>query len=949
VVLTLVRDPESKFVTKKQGERNKMHYFKWVVLTSLLAAAPACAESTNQWYLRGPEGGYAYRVGIDPVSNRVLAGGAAGIFRFNSAGGVWEYANAGAPTSFVGDIVKTATASFINSGGVVARSTDGGATWIVVSDPAMGAAVYSMATSPNAPNRVYVAVDTGGNDNANGLWVSDNLGATWTQRAISAGGKLRLVRASPTDANIVYVGNEVDQNGIAQLYRSSDGGITFVDPNPVLQSGGNSNVGLEFIDVAQDPFDANRVVALTAPPPEAFTDKSQGGQVFVSHDGGVTFDAGSNNNFVLAPETVGGAEPRAVVFDRNTVNVVYFATTWGLFKSVNSPPALVSSGMMQLGTRPSGAHPFDEVDSLTQQADGTLFAGTSSGGVYRSNNGAASWTSLTTGYTGLNYRMFAFQPNNTGVVLAGSADPSNISAVFRSIDGGATWSRSTSGLNAASVRGLAFSPANASLVIAAGFSQANVGGESTRGVWRSTDAGATWSSVTDGGIGFQNKRIVVFDPNDGNRVLVTSALRVNLSINAGVNWVNSVGSPASFGGLPFSNNPDLSILGLAAGPKSGGGTRFYIGVSNNAPPGSPLPVPCQSDSLLPCKGGVYYSDDGGFHWTRGTGITDDSAWYVSAGATPGTVFAGQGLGPGYSGGVFKSTDYGATWTDSSAGLTCRNILSQIAADPTDNSVAWTACTFTDVAHPGGIFRSNDAGASWVPYGRGLRNPSVTWLTIDPADHDHLLATSLEGVQEMHFAADSDQDGIPDSEEAAVAPNGDANGDNIPDATQANVASTGVAAPLLPIKVSATAANDYVVVEVQNAAAVDNGKCQFVSDLVVAPTNEIPPFKGMLPGAPIVHFILPNCEQATVKIRYSGVTSYPLGVFGSYSPTLAGDASTIKWGLLPANAASVDGNGLWTLHLDQNSYGNVYANDSGSILFQGVPGTDRVFGSGFESN
>ena len=223
------------------------------------------------------------------------------------------------------------------------------------------------------------------------------------------------------------------------------------------------------------------------------------------------------------------------------------------------------------------------------------------------------------------------------------------------------------------------------------------------------------------------------------------------------------------------------------------------------------------------------------------------------------------------------------------------------------------------------------------------------MTIDPTDHNHLLAATSEGVQEMHFSADSDQDGIPDSEEAAVAPNGDANGDDIPDATQANVASSAVAAPLLPIRLSAPAVNNYVVVEVQNAAPVDNGKCQFVSDLVVTPTNEIPPFKGALPGAPIVRFILPNCEQATVTIRYSAVTSYPVGVFGSYSPTLAGDASTIKWGLLPASAASVDGNGLWTLHLDQNSYGNVYANDSGNILFQGVPGTDRVFGSGFESN
>jgi len=252
-------------------------------------------------------------------------------------------------------------------------------------------------------------------------------------------------------------------------------------------------------------------------------------------------------------------------------------------------------------------------------------------------------------------------------------------------------------------------------------------------------------------------------------------------------------------------------------------------------------------------------------------------------------------------------------------------------------------------HPGGIFRTNDGGATWVPYGRGLRSPAILWMAIDPADGGHVLAGGLEGIHEMHFAADSDQDGIPDSEEAAVAPNGDANLDTVSDATQANVASTVVTQPPpAPLRVSTpTVDAGYAVVEVQNAALVDDGKCQTVSDLVVVPAEEIALSNRMVQAAPTIRFILPNCEQATVSIRYSATTDYPIGVFGSYSPVTAGDAATIKWGLLAGSVASVDNNGLWTLHLQQNSYGNVYAHDTGSILFQGAPGKDSIFTSSFD--
>ena len=495
-------------------------YF-FVLFGALIASSLPAVEATNQWYLRGPEGGFARDVSIDS-SGHVMAGGNAGMFRYNTGTSAWDYSNAGMPTPYVGDFAQTAGATFVNSDGFLARTTNGGDTWINLSGGlVIGGQLRSIATTPAAPSRVFAA------GNPLGVLQSDNLGATWTQ-VIPSGAQIELMRVSPTNANLWFVGpsaSAADNPGAGQLFRTLDGGATTTS----IAAGGSQNFPMQFVDVAEDPFDPNHIVAIAAPTLDAGTDKSQGGEVWTSQNAGQTWSGPNTNIFVIAPETLGGGEPRAVLFDRFTQGVVYAATTWGVFKFSGGGPVLSSTGMMRMGPRNSGVQPYDEVTHLAQANDHTLYASTASGGVYVSTDGASSWTPLNASYTGLNVRIFAFQPGGTGVVLAASADPSNLGTIFRSVDGGLNWAASSTGVDAAAIRGLAFSPLAPSIAIAGGFKQSDNGGAPSRGLWRTEDAGLTWSKINDSGLRFVAKRIVVFDPFDASRVLASSPKMLNVS------------------------------------------------------------------------------------------------------------------------------------------------------------------------------------------------------------------------------------------------------------------------------------------------------------------------------------------------------------------------------------------------------------------------------------
>lgn len=168
----------------------------------------------------------------------------------------------------------------------------------------------------------------------------------------------------------------------------------------------------------------------------------------------------------------------------------------------------------------------------------TLYVGTAGGGVWKSTNaasGSITFTALTDTLPvfspnagtavipSLSIGAVAVQPGGTGVVLAGTGDPNDAAdsyygeGVLRSTDGGQTWSLVQSANGGSfvgeGISGFAWSTASPSLVVMAVSSAAEaaaVGASKNpgvRGLYYSTNAGATWTLATiqDGSTVLQNR------------------------------------------------------------------------------------------------------------------------------------------------------------------------------------------------------------------------------------------------------------------------------------------------------------------------------------------------------------------------------------------------------------------------------------------------------------
>jgi photosystem II stability/assembly factor-like uncharacterized protein len=315
-------------------------------------------------------------------------------------------------------------------------------------------------------------------------------------------------------------------------------------------------------------------------------------------------------------------------------------------------------------------------------------------------------------------KALAISPQDPNVVLAGSSS----GGIWRSIDAGATFTPVSDHHADLSIGAIAFAPSDPSIAYAVSGSDF-LG----TGVLKSTDSGATWQ-VVDGPTfaprGTANR--IVIDPQNANRLWVAQTSRQDASSG---NIFSSGLLRSEDGGFSWTTDARGLVSDFAAAP--GSATSFLLGVPRHDGGGT---------------AGVQRSTDGGRTWTL---------VFPGKGTLPRFVFAHSRTTPGrvYLHSLMENTprfhvssDGGATWSDVAATLPpSRPIF--LAAHPSKEQIY--------LGYPGGdLHVSTDGGATWrnITKGRneaGNFDPQFSLTHID----QHALVFSPADDRVMYLGND----------------------------------------------------------------------------------------------------------------------------------------------------------------------------------------------------
>jgi photosystem II stability/assembly factor-like uncharacterized protein len=122
-------------------------------------------------------------------------------------------------------------------------------------------------------------------------------------------------------------------------------------------------------------------------------------------------------------------------------------------------------------------------------------------------------------------------------------------------------------------------------------------------------------------------------------------------------------------------------------------------------------------------------------------------------ANPTTLYAATGgSGLGDFGGLFKSTDGGASWAPINEGLesltATRSRVAALLIDAANPQVLYAGTSGY------GVFRSTDGGAHWSPFNDGLTNLDVRLLALTPGEANSLYAGTGSGTFAIDLAAET---------------------------------------------------------------------------------------------------------------------------------------------------------------------------------------------------
>jgi photosystem II stability/assembly factor-like uncharacterized protein len=139
--------------------------------------------------------------------------------------------SAGRMVAVAGSVARPREYYFGTTGGGVWKTTDGGNTLVPVTDKYFGGTIGAIAVSETNPDIVYVGGGEtpirGDVSHGDGVWKSADGGKTWTYIGLKETQYISRVRIHPTNPDIVYVGafgHVFGPNAERGVYKTTDGG-----------------------------------------------------------------------------------------------------------------------------------------------------------------------------------------------------------------------------------------------------------------------------------------------------------------------------------------------------------------------------------------------------------------------------------------------------------------------------------------------------------------------------------------------------------------------------------------------------------------------------------------------------------------------------------------------------------------------------------------------------
>ncbi len=563
-------------------------------------------------------------------------------------------------------------------------------------------------------------------------------------------GRVNSLVVHPTNSQVIYLATSG-----GGIWKTTNGGATWApltDDLPILETS----------DIILDNNNPSTVIFASGDN-DSFR-KSIG--IYRSTDGGTTwtlvqpFTSGSNTK-------VGYIE-----MDPNNSNLVYCATSRGMYRSLNNgstwsklnstplfniklkpnDPAVVyatngsivrksvDSGQtfQTLTSFPTSSSSRIEISTSTLQPDYLYALAANSsrrfGGIYLSKDGGVSWSTMSTSPNILGYATDGSDNSGQGTYdLALEVNPTNPAEVvigginaWKSIDTGKTWinlsywylpSISTNEYTHADIHYMKY------------YGSTLYCG-SDGGIYTSNDLGYTWSNLS---LPLEITEIYDFDMYQANNAIVTLGTQDNGTFKHNGGWTNVNGADG-FKSLINQTNPDNFLFSSQYGSfeQTFNGGSSQSGIFSESYSGedgaweTPIVGSDNLDTILIGHDNVWVSLDHGtsFNPVTTTLATSSLRNMKRSKSNPSVVYAGDynelfRIVINYAAGTSTQADIKTGLPISSASI------SDILIHPYNDSIVWV--TFSGTSNGNKVYKTTDAGATWTNISGALPNASTNCI------------------------------------------------------------------------------------------------------------------------------------------------------------------------------------------------------------------------------